>query len=192
LQDSNCSRWNHRPQPRVLLRRHGLSSRRGKSAYLQPHHAWLEVCSWHICCRNPASVMYLCLSPCDPSPSRPVEIKRSAPPPRPSGGGGGGGGKSVFVSNLPTDAGIVSCDLLRDAFGHCGTIANVVSSRPPQRTPRAATPRAAQCINLFVSPKRAHTPPAPARARRRFPARFGAGAAAARERNRGERNYVTD
>ena len=101
--------------------------------------------------------MYLYLSPCDLPPSRPVEIKRSAPPPRPSGGGGGGGGgggKSVFVSNLPTDASIVSCDLLRDAFGHCGTIANVVSSQPtrskhpPQRNaliylcrPRALTLR---------------------------------------------------
>jgi hypothetical protein len=87
--------------------------------------------------------MYLYLSPCDLSPSRPVEIKRSAPPPRPSGGGGSGSGsgKSVFVSNLPTDASIVSCDLLRDAFGHCGTIANVVSSHPPAaNTPRSKHP----------------------------------------------------
>jgi hypothetical protein len=57
---------------------------------------------------------------------RPVEIKRSAPPPRPAAASATSVSKSVFVSNLPSDPSVVSCDVLRDAFGHCGDITNVV------------------------------------------------------------------
>jgi hypothetical protein len=63
---------------------------------------------------------------------RPVEIKRSAPPPRPSASTGGIS-KTVFVSNLPTDTSVVSIDVLRDAFGHCGAITNVVRSNSLKR-----------------------------------------------------------
>ena len=59
--------------------------------------------------------------------TRPVEIKRSAPPPRPPPStGSSSSSNSVFISNLPTDAAVVSSELLRDAFAHCGTITNVV------------------------------------------------------------------
>ena len=54
-----------------------------------------------------------------------MEIKRCDPPTR-NVGGGSSSSKSVFVSNLPTDASIVTSDVLRDAFVHCGSIANVV------------------------------------------------------------------
>jgi RNA recognition motif-containing protein len=62
---------------------------------------------------------------------RPVEIKRSLPPPRASGSSGSSSNStSVFVSNLPTDPSIVSSELLRDAFAHCGTITSVVIPCP--------------------------------------------------------------
>jgi hypothetical protein len=55
----------------LFLRGHGLSGRRGKGAHLQPHHAWLEVCSCHVSRRNPVSMFYLCLPSCDLSPPGP-------------------------------------------------------------------------------------------------------------------------
>jgi hypothetical protein len=59
-------------------------------------------------------------------PIRPVEIKRSAPPLRTPATASNG--KSVFISNLPTDASLVTDTMLRDAFAHCGAITSVVSA----------------------------------------------------------------
>jgi hypothetical protein len=64
---------------------------------------------------------------------RPVEIKRSAPPPRIASASDTSGSKSVFVSNLPTDGSVLSIEALQDAFGHCGSITNVVRGAQPQR-----------------------------------------------------------